>query len=151
MATVEESVEVDVPVSAAYKQWTQFESFPEFMVGVDSVTQVDDTHLHWVVTLAGATREFDAEITEQHPDERIAWNSTGGTSTHAGVVTFHKLTDSSARVMVQLSWSPEDLVEQAGSVVGADDQVVRSDLGRFKSLVEEKGGAAGWRGDVPRT
>lgn len=149
MPTVEESVDVDVPVSAAYNQWTRFESFPRFMVGVDSITQTDDTHLHWVITLAGVTREFDAEITEQHPDERIAWLSLGGTSSHAGVVTFHRLSDSTSRVTVELSWSPEDLVEHAGSVVRADDLLVKADLKRFKTLVEEQGGADGWRGDIP--
>ncbi|MQA78804.1 MAG: cyclase [Streptosporangiales bacterium] len=149
MPTVEESIEVDVPVSAAYNQWTQFESFPEFMEGVDSITQTDDTHLHWVISVAGRTREFDAEITEQHPDERIAWTSTEGAG-HAGVVTFHRLSDSSSRVMVQMSWSPEGLVEKAGAAVKADDLQVKADLKRFKSLVEDKGGAGGWRGEVPR-
>ena len=149
MATVEQSVDVDVPVSAAYNQWTRFETFPEFMKGVESVNQSDDTHTHWVVNVAGTRSEFDAEITEQHPDERIAWKSTDG-RTHAGVVTFHKLSDSSARVMVQIEWAPDGLVEKAGSAVGADTMQVSADLKRFKSLIESKGGAAGWRGDVPR-
>lgn len=149
MATVEQSIDVDVPVSAAYNQWTRFETFPDFMNGVESVRQSDDTHTHWVVNVAGNRGEFDAEITEQHPDERIAWKSTDG-KTHAGAVTFHKLSDSSARVMVQLDWSADSLVEKAGSAVGADRIQVRADLNRFKSLIESKGGAGGWRGDVPR-
>ncbi|MQA78794.1 MAG: cyclase [Streptosporangiales bacterium] len=145
MPTVEESIDVEVPVGAAYDRWTQFESFPRFMVGVDSIVRTDDTHLHWVITLAGVTREFNAEITEQRPDERIAWMSRGGTSSHAGVVTFHRLGEGSSRVTVELSWSPEDLVEHAGSVVGADDLLVRVDLNRFKSLVEDEHGAHGRR------
>src|SRR5215210_6851125 len=96
---VEKSIEVDVPVSTAYNQWTQFEEFPRFMGGVEEVRQIDDTHLHWRAKIAGITREFDAEITEQRPDERIAWRSTDG-STHAGVVTFHRLGDTTARLMV---------------------------------------------------
>lgn len=139
MPTVEESIDVAVPVEVAYDQWMRFESFPEFMAGVDSVTQTDETHLHWVLTVAGSTREFDAEITEQNPGERIAWAAVGGTSSHAGVVTFHELSGSSSRVMVQLSWSPEDLVEQLGSVVGADDVLVRVDLKRFKAMLEDGG------------
>lgn len=149
MPTVEESVDVEVPVSAAYNQWTQFESFPDFMSGVESVTQQDDTHLHWVTKVAGRRHEFDAEITEQHPDERIAWRSVDG-KTHAGVVTFHKLSDSSARVMVQMDWEPEGVAEKIGAAVGAADRQVKADMKRFKSVVEEKGGAAGWRGEVPR-
>lgn len=149
MSSIEESVEVAVPVSAAYNQWTQFESFPEFMTGVKSVTQTDDTHLHWVVNVAGQRHEFDAEITEQHPDERVAWRSTD--RKHAGVVTFHKLTDASAKVMVQLDWDTENLVEKAAATVGADDAQVKIDLQRFKQLIEDKGGAAGWRGEVPRS
>lgn len=149
MPTVEESVDVEVPVSAAYNQWTQFESFPDFMSGVESVTQRDDTHLHWVTSVAGRSHEFDAEITEQRPDERIAWKSVDG-KTHAGVVTFHKLSDSSSRVMVQMDWETEGIVEKAGAAVGAADRQVKADMKRFKSLIEEKGGASGWRGEVPR-
>jgi len=150
MTTVEQSIDVDVPARVAYNQWTRFESFPEFMDGVESITQVDDTHTHWVTDIAGVTREFDAEITEQHPDERIAWTSTDGTS-HAGVVTFHKLTDTSSRVMVQLDWSPGNITEKVGSALGVDQRQVRADLNRFKDLVEQKGEASGWRGDVPRS
>lgn len=150
MTTVEQSIDVDVPARVAYNQWTRFESFPEFMDGVESITQVDDTHTHWVTDIAGVTREFDAEITEQHPDERIAWTSTDGTS-HAGVVTFHKLTDTSSRVMVQLDWSPGNITEKVGSALGVDERQVRADLNRFKDLVEQKGEASGWRGEVPRS
>jgi len=150
MSTITEHVDVDVPIRLAYDQWTQFESFPKFMGGVDSIAQIDDTHTHWKTTVAGVTREFDTEITEQHPEERVAWKSTDGT-THAGVVTFHKLDDSTTRVTVQLDWEPEGLKEKAGAAVGFDDHQVKADLKRFKEFIEERGQAEGaWRGDVPR-
>jgi uncharacterized membrane protein len=149
VSTVEESIDVDVPVGIAYAQWTQFESFPQFMSGVESVSQLDDRRLHWVIDVAGVKREFDAEITEQHPEERVAWKSTDGT-THAGVVTFHKLDSSKSRVMVQLDWAPEGLVEKVGAAVGVDDRQVTSDLKRFKKLVETDPTAGGWTGDVAR-
>ncbi len=149
VSTVEESIDVDVPVGIAYAQWTQFESFPQFMSGVESVSQLDDRRLHWVIDVAGVKREFDAEITEQHPEERVAWKSTDGT-THAGVVTFHKLDATKSRVMVQLDWAPEGFVEKVGAAVGVDDRQVTSDLKRFKKLVETEPTADGWTGDVPR-
>jgi len=148
MANVTESIDVDVPVGRAYNQWTQFETFPHFMGGVESVTQTDPTHSHWVTKIGGVEREFDTEITEQHPDERVAWKSTDGT-THAGVVTFHRLGDGQSRVTVQLDWSPEGLVEKAGAVVGADDLRVKADLKMFKKFIESQGAETGaWRGNV---
>jgi uncharacterized membrane protein len=147
--TIAESIEFDGPVSTAYNQWTQFESFPQFTNGVESITQSDDTHTHWMVTAGGTSREFDAEITEQHPDERVAWKSTDGT-THAGVVTFHKLSDSASKVMVQLDWMPNGIVEKVGAAIGVDDCRVKADLRKFKQLIEAKGEAGGWRGEVPR-
>ncbi|MBT1002452.1 SRPBCC family protein [Paenarthrobacter sp. DKR-5] len=148
MATVTESIDVQVPVSTAYNQWTQFESFPHFMNGVESITQQDATHSHWKTKVGGVEREFDTEITEQHPDERVAWKSTDGKD-HAGVVTFHRLGDSSTRVTVQLDWHPETFTEKVGAVVGADDRQVKSDLTRFKEFIESQGSETGaWRGDV---
>ena len=150
MASVQESVDVDVPIRVAYDQWTQFESFPNFMGGVERITQLDDTHTHWVTKIGGVEREFDAEITEQHPDERVAWNSVGGDTEHAGVVTFHKLTDTSSRVTVQLDWAPEGLVEKVGALVGAGSHAVKKDLKNFKEFIEAQGVETGaWRGDVP--
>jgi uncharacterized membrane protein len=150
MASIEESIEVDVPVRAVYNQWTQFEDFPHFMTGVESVTQLDDTHLHWKTKIAGVEREYDAEITEQHPDERVAWRSVDG-KTNAGVVTFHHLSDTRTKVMVQIDWEPDGLVEKAGSAVGADDRRVSADLHKFKEFIEARGTATGaWRGDVER-
>ncbi|MFC5731631.1 MULTISPECIES: SRPBCC family protein [Nocardioides] len=150
MTQIQQSIDVDVPASVAYNQWTQFESFPEFMSGVESITQVDDTHLHWVTNIAGVEREFDAEMTEQHPDERVAWASTGGEAQHAGVVTFHRLDDEKSRVMVQIDWKPSGIVEKVGSAVNVDEHRVKGDLERFKEFIESRGRETGaWRGDVP--
>jgi uncharacterized membrane protein len=149
MSQIQESVDVDVPVSVAYNQWTQFESFPQFMDGVESITQIDDTHNHWVTNVAGVEREFDTEITEQHPDERIAWKSVGGDISHAGVVTFHRLSDTQSRVMIQIDWEPSGLIETVGAAVNADNRQVRADAKKFKEFVENGGShSAGWRGDV---
>jgi uncharacterized membrane protein len=149
MAQVIKTVDVDVPVSTAYNQWTQFESFPHFLNFVESVTQVGDTLTHWVVNIGGQQREFDAEITEQHPDERVAWNSIGGEENHAGVVTFHKLNDTTTRVTVQLDWEPTGVLEKLGAVAGVDDRAIAKDLENFKRFIEERGAeTGGWRGDV---
>jgi uncharacterized membrane protein len=121
------------------------------MDGVESITQLDATHTHWVTKVAGQTREFDAAITEQHPDERVAWKSTGGDTRHAGVVTFHRLDDDQTRVTIQLDWEPEGLAEKVGSAVGVDSHQVKADAKRFKEFIESRGGASGsWRGDVSR-
>jgi uncharacterized membrane protein len=150
MTTITKSVDVDVPIATAYNQWTQFETFPEFMGGVDKIEQLDDRKLVWHVNVAGVKRTFDAEITEQHPDERVAWKSVDGV-THAGVVTFHKLSDATTRVTVQLDWEPEGALEKAASAVNADDIQVSRDLDRFKEFIETRGNESGaWRGDVPR-
>jgi len=148
--TIEQSIDVQVPVATAYAQWTQFESFPEFMGGVEGVQQLSDTLTHWRTTVGGVEREFDAEITEQIPEERVAWRSVDGT-THGGVVTFHKLSDDTTRVMVQIDWAAESLTEKAGAAVGVDDLQVKRDLGRFKEFIETRGTATGaWHGEVPR-
>ena len=145
---VEESVRVDVPVRTAYNQWTQFEEFPRFMEGVESVKQLDETHLHWTAEIAGVKREWDAEITEQHPDERVAWHATEGAK-NAGVVTFHKLDDGHTKVMLQLEFDPEGFVEKAGDMLGIVKARTMMDLDRFKMFIESRGTETGaWRGDV---
>jgi uncharacterized membrane protein len=149
MAQVIETIDVDVPVSVAYEQWTQFESFPQFLDFVESIQQTDDVHTHWKVRIGGVDREFDAEITEQHPDERIAWNSIGGDENHAGVVTFHKLSDSTSRVTVQLDWAAEGFLEKVGAMFGVDDHVIKKDLEKFKTFIEDPANQnGGWRGDI---
>ncbi len=151
MASVQESIDVEVPIRVAYDQWTQFESFPQFMDGVEEIRQLDDTHTHWVTNMRGVKREFDAEITEQHPDERVAWRSTSGEAKHAGVVTFHRLDENKTRVMIQIDWEPEGVVEKAGAALGFDDRSVKADAQRFKEFIESRGAETGaWRGDVSR-
>jgi uncharacterized membrane protein len=148
MPTVEQSIEVDVPVSTAYNQWTQFEEFPTFMNGVKEVRQLDNTHLHWVAEIGGHREEWDAEITEQHPDERIAWKATSGKN-NAGVVTFHRLDNERSKIMLQLDWESEGMIEKLGSAIGQDDRQVKGDLERFKKLIESRGAETGeWRGEV---
>jgi uncharacterized membrane protein len=148
MSNVEESIDVDVPVRTAYDQWTQFEQFPQFMEGVQRIDQLDDTHVHWVVTVAGKTTEWDAEITEQHPDHRIAWTSTDG-KPNAGVVTFHQLAPDKTRIMVQMDYDTEGVVETVGDKLGFAKRRLSGDLGRFKDLIEGRGVASGaWRGEV---
>ena len=149
MSQVEESIEVGVPVHTAYNQWTQFETFPEFMSGVERIEQRTDTLTHWVTNVNGVHREFDAEITEQIPDERVAWTSTGGDTRQAGAVTFHKLDEGKSRVMVQIDWQPSDLVEKVGSAINIDNRRVKGDLERFKEFIEARGSETGaWRGDI---
>jgi uncharacterized membrane protein len=148
MATVEESIEVEVPVTTAYNQWTQFEEFPQFMEGIESVQQIDDTHLLWTAEIGGKREEWRAEITEQHPDHRIAWRSTEGRP-NGGVVTFHRIDDGTTRIMVQMEWEPEGALETAGAAVGADNRRVQGDLKRFKEMIERRGTPTGaWRGEV---
>jgi uncharacterized membrane protein len=149
MSQVIETVDLDVPVTIAYNQWTQFETFPKFLGVVAEVHQHDATHQHWKVQIAGATREFDTVITEQLPDDRIAWTSTGGEVDHAGVVTFHKLSETSSRVAVQIDWQPEGFLENAGAALKVPDRAVKAELGNFKTYIESQGIADGaWRGTV---
>jgi uncharacterized membrane protein len=148
MSRVEQSIELNVPVRTAYNQWTQFEEFPQFMEGVESVTQLDDTHLRWIAEIGGKTHEWKAEITEQHPDERVAWRSVDGKS-NAGVVTFHRLEDQRCKIMVQMDYEPEGVIETVGSAIGADERRVKGDLERFRDLIESRGVESGaWRGEV---
>jgi uncharacterized membrane protein len=150
MATIEQSIEVEAPVTTVYNQWTQFEEFPRFMDGVEEVRQLDDTHLHWVAQFGGSRHEWDAEITEQKPDERVAWRNTDGKE-NAGVVTFHRLDDTRTRVMVQMDFVPDGIKEKIGDALGVPDRRVKGDLTRFKELIEERGTESGaWRGEVKR-
>ena len=153
MANIETSVEVAVPVRTAYNQWTQFEDFPKFMEGVEHVEQRDDTHLHWVADVAGTRTEWDAEITEQIPDERVAWKSTTG-PTNAGVVTFHRLDEHRTKVMLQLDAEGESVKQKVGDALGLLERRVKGDLERFKEMIEAQGagGESGaWRGEVDQS
>jgi uncharacterized membrane protein len=149
MAQSIETVDVDVPVTVAYNAWTKFEEFPKFLDEVESLTQTSDTQTHWKVKVGPVEKEFDATIIEQHPDERVAWNSTGGEVDHAGVVTFHKLSDSTSRLTVQIDWEPTGFLEKVGSTLGADNHAIKKDLQNFKQYIEASGhDEGGWRGDI---
>jgi uncharacterized membrane protein len=148
MSKVLDSIDVAVPVRTAYDQWTQFESFPTFMDGVKSVRQLNDTTLEWIADVAGAEKRWEAKITEQEPDQRIAWTSIGGAH-NAGVVTFHRLAEGESRVTLQLDVDPEGPVENAGDALGFVKRRVKGDLERFKKFIERRGSATGaWRGEV---
>jgi uncharacterized membrane protein len=149
MANIEKSIDVEVPVRTAYNQWTQFEEFPSFMEGVTTVTQLDDRHLRWQANIGGKDKAWTAEITEQRPDERVAWKSISGAK-NAGVVTFHRLADRKTRVMLQIDYDPEGMVENVGDAVGLVSGRVSRDLSRFKDYIESRQRETGaWRGEVP--
>ena len=148
METIKETIEVNVPVSTAYNQWTQFADFPKFMDGVKSVEQLDDTHLRWVAEVGGQSRDWQAEIVEQVPEQRIAWRATDGDGPN-GLVSFEPLGEDTTLVTVEMSYEPEGMKEQLGAKVGLDSRQVGADLGRFKQLVETTGAETGaWRDEV---
>jgi uncharacterized membrane protein len=148
MSNIEQSVDVHVPVHTAYNQWTQFEEFPRFMEGVEEIRQLNDKRLHWRANVGGKEKEWDAVITEQIPDQCIAWKNTTGTK-NAGVVTFHHISDKTTRVMLQLEYDPEGIIENVGDAIGIVSSRVRGDLKRFKEFIEARGSETGaWRGKV---
>jgi uncharacterized membrane protein len=148
MTAIQESIEVDVPLTTAYNQWTQFEEFPRFMEGVESIEQLDDRRLHWVAAHGGKRHEWDAEIVDQTPDTRIAWRDVKG-KMNAGEVTFERLGEARTRVDVHMDWEPEGFKEEIGAVLGFDKRRVKADLARFKTFIEQRGRETGaWRGDI---
>jgi hypothetical protein len=148
MARIEHSIDIGVPVREAYDQWTQFETFPRFMEGVESVRQLDDTHLRWVASVGGQRKSWDAEITEQTPDRRIAWTSTSGDH-NAGAVAFHRLGEERTRVTLMMDVEPSGAVEAVGTALGIPSGQVKGDLERFRAFIEARGRATGaWRGEV---
>jgi uncharacterized membrane protein len=148
MTRATNSIDVNVPVRVAYNQWTQFESFPKFMEGVERVRQIDDRRLHWVASVAGKRQEWDAEITEQLPDQKIAWRSLTG-DVNAGVVTFNRVDGATTTILLTLEYEPQGVVESAGAALGFVDRQVQGDLKRFKEFVEARGAeTGGWRGTI---
>lgn len=148
MTTIMESVDVDVPVRVAYDQWTQFEEFPLFMEGVDRVQQLDDVNLHWVASIAGVRREWDARITEQVPDERVAWTNVDGVS-NGGIVTFASLGPTATRVTLQMNVDPDGVLENIADALGFIDRRARGDMDRFREFINRRGVETGaWRGEV---
>ncbi|MBT2505698.1 SRPBCC family protein [Streptomyces sp. ISL-98] len=149
MSTVKESVEVEVPVHTAYNQWTQFEEFPNFMEGVEEVRQLDDVHNHWTTKIGGVRREFDTEIIDQLPDERIAWRTTSGDTKQKGLVSFQRLDDTHTRVELVMDVESGGVAEKAADMTGMIDRRVKGDMRRFKEYIEHRGGESGaWRGRV---
>jgi uncharacterized membrane protein len=147
-SSIVETIEINVPVRTAYNQWTQFEDFPQFMASVHEIRQLDDKHLHWKANVAGEEKEWDVEITEQIPDKRIAWQSTTGVP-NGGVATFHKISDSTCRVAVQMDYQPEGAMEKLGDAFGAVRMELRGNLQKFKEMLESRGKeTGGWRGSI---
>ncbi len=148
MATTQHSIDVNVPVRTAYNQWTQFESFPQFMEGVEAVQQLDDKRLHWRAKVGGTVQEWDAEIAEQLPDQKIAWRSISG-APNGGVVTFNYLEPNKTRVLLSMDYEPQGVTESAGAALGFLDRQVKGDLERFKTFIESQGlETGGWRGTI---
>ena len=151
MERIEKTFEIDCPVRTVYNQWTQFEDFPRFMDGVKEVRQLDDTHLHWRASIAGKEKEWDAEITEQVPDQRIAWRSTSGAPNN-GTVRFEPVDPQRTRVVLSMEYEPQGFIEKAGDAVGIVSHKVEDAVEKFKQLVEKRGVETGaWRGEVPRS
>lgn len=148
MSVIEKSIELNVPVRTAYNQWTQFEDFPRFMEGVEQVRQIDDKHLHWKASIAGKQEEWDAEITEQVPDQRIVWKSQRGAK-NGGMLTFSSIANNKSKINLRVECEPQGAVEKTGDVVGVISQRVEGDLKRFKEFIESRGEETGaWRGTV---
>ena len=149
MERIEKTVDVDCPVRTVYNQWTQFEEFPRFMSGVKEVKQLDDTHVHWHAEIWGVDKEWDAEITEQVPDQRIAWRSTTGDAPNAGLVRFEPLAENRTRVRLALQYEPQGAIEKTGDAMGAMTSRVQSTMEQFKKFIERRGAEeGGWRGEV---
>ncbi|CAL9333313.1 SRPBCC family protein [Streptomyces sp. Tu 3180] len=149
MGTVKEAVEVEVPLHTAYNQWTQFEEFPNFMEGVEEITQLDDRHNHWTTKIGGVRREFDTEIVDQLPDERITWRTTSGDIQQKGTVRFQRVDDTHTRVELVMDVEPSGVAEKAADMLGTIDRRVKGDMRRFKGYIEQQGGETGaWRGRI---
>jgi uncharacterized membrane protein len=149
MERIEKTIEVDRPVRTVYNQWTQFEEFPRFMDGVKEVRQLDDTHVHWRASVGGKEKEWDAEITEQVPDEKIGWKSVSGDAPNAGVVRFEPISENRTRVRLVMAYEPQGAVERAGDALGVLSASVQSSVDNFKKYIESRGAEDGaWRGSV---
>jgi uncharacterized membrane protein len=148
METIEQSIEVDAPLRKVYNQWTQFEEFTEFMEGIEEVRQLDERRLHWVANVAGKRHEWDAEIFDQVPDQRIAWRSISG-KRNEGIVSFEKISENRTRVRAVIAYEPEGALEKMGNAMGIASARVKGDLNRFKTLIESRTEESGaWRGEI---
>ena len=148
MARVEQQIDVDVPVNTAYNQWTQFEEFPRFMEGVKRVVQLDDKHLTWEAEIGGQKREWQAEIVDQIPNQRIAWRSTSG-ERNDGAVLFESLGPNQTRIRLTIDFEPDGALENLGTALGVVERRIKGDLERFKEFIEQRGQPTGaWRGEI---
>ena len=148
MAEMEKSIVVEAPLREVYNQWTQFEEFPRFMEGVVEVRQLDDKRVYWRANIAGAEREWHAEITDQTPDRRIAWKSLTGPE-HGGAVLFRPVAGGGTEVTMRMQYEPEGVTENVGDALGLVGRRIQGDLERFKDFIEERGRATGgWRGEI---
>ena len=149
MGKVEQSIDVNAPLSTVYNQWTQFEEFPRFMTGVKEVKQLDDTHVHWHAEIWGKDKEWDAEITEQVPDQRISWRSTSGDAPNGGTVRFEPIGTDATRVRLAMEYEPQGMTEKVGDAVGIMSARVQNSVENFKKYIESRGTESGaWRGEV---
>ena len=149
MERIEKTIEVRCPVRSAYNQWTQFEEFPKFMTGVKEVRQLDDTHVHWRAEVWGKDKEWDAEIIEQVPDQRIAWRSTTGDAPNAGAVRFEPLGPDRTRINLTMEYEPQGMLEKAGDALGVMSGRLETTVKQFKEYIENRGAETGaWRGEV---
>ncbi|MVF22486.1 SRPBCC family protein [Methylocaldum sp. BRCS4] len=148
MASVHKSIEVNVPVRVAYNQWTQFEDFPSFMENIVEVRQIDDSHVHWHAEIGGKHKEWDTEIVEQVPDQRISWRTTAGPENH-GIVSFEPVGGDRTRVSVDIEYQPETTMEKVGDMLGMVSSNVEEDLENFRDFLESRGHETGaWRGEI---
>ncbi|MGX2041448.1 SRPBCC family protein [Methylocaldum sp. MU1018] len=148
MASLHKSIEVNVPVKVAYNQWTQFEEFPNFMENIVEVHQIDDSHVHWHAEIGGTHKEWDTEIVEQVPDQRIAWRTTAGPENH-GSVNFEPVSGDRTRVSVDVEYQPETVMEKVGSMLGMVSSNLEEDLENFRDFIESRGHETGaWRGEI---
>ena len=150
MPKIQDSIEVHVPVRQAYNQWTQFEEFPKFMEGIQSVQQLDDTHVQWVAEIRGKSRQWTTEITEQQPDKKVAWKTIDGEVKNDGAVSFEPIAGGQTRVNVEMDVEGDSSAENvAGDLLGVVQRQVHGDLERFKQLIENRGEESGaWRDEV---
>ncbi|MFE7759840.1 SRPBCC family protein [Streptomyces sp. NPDC057438] len=147
--TIIEDIDVGVPVREAYNQWTQFEEFQRFAKGVIGVEQKDEVATQWHVKVAKSNRHWHATITEQVPDERIAWTSEGDKATTRGVVTFHPLGDNLTKVLLVLEYFPKGLFEKTGGLFRSQGRRARLDLKLYRTFIMMRGEATGgWRGEI---
>jgi uncharacterized membrane protein len=144
---IEQHADIAASLDVVYNQWTQFEMFPQITKGADRVHQAEDDSVEWSSKIGPSRREWQAHITEQVPDQRIAWESDGVRM--KGVVTFHRLADELTRVLVQIEYDPSGPVEHVGNLLRVQRRRVKRDLRLFKHFVELRGEATGaWRGEL---